>query len=229
MIKDQSGVIMLEGLIVMLATVILLFFMLAIFSTIFQRFNIQVIAKETAAKIAQNYQYNRVVEIASGEMTVDGYTSINPYRYLFGQAPFLIGDAFVKADRYAPGRLERSTFTIATNTEVNVAVHKASLGRQYVEVTIDGGYKVPFGGAMDYFGFGNVLNYSVKGYADCVDLSNYINVVNFTEKWTKFSEESIFLKTATSVMKMFGNLKKIFFSNNQAPDNSGGGFRNDDS
>lgn len=47
---------MLESLIVYTITVFLLFFLLSIFSILFQAWNVQIIANETAAKAAQTYK-----------------------------------------------------------------------------------------------------------------------------------------------------------------------------
>lgn len=54
--KNEKGEVMLESLIVYSVTIFLLFFILAIFSVLFQRWNIQTIANESAARVAQTYR-----------------------------------------------------------------------------------------------------------------------------------------------------------------------------
>ena len=49
--KNENGEVMLESLIVYSVTIFLLFFILAIFSVLFQRWNIQTIANEAATRV----------------------------------------------------------------------------------------------------------------------------------------------------------------------------------
>ena len=204
--KGQSGVIMLESLIVIMVTVLLMFFTLALFSIMYQRYAIYTIADETAAKIAQSYEYGGFVDISTGVMGVPEYTGVDPYRYMFNQSPLLESAAEAKAAEYMDWRLKNTTYNILYDTKYTVDVKDVTMGRRYVTVTIEGGYKVPFGETLNFFGFGDRITYRVHGYADCVDLSNYINTVDYTNKWTKAVENNTFVKATTKVMKLFNNL-----------------------
>ena len=57
--KNENGEVMLESLIMYSVTIFLLFFILAIFSVLFQRWNIQTIANESATRVAQTYNLGR--------------------------------------------------------------------------------------------------------------------------------------------------------------------------
>lgn len=57
-LKNEKGEVMLESLIVYSVTIFLLFFILAIFSVLFQRWNIQTIANESATRVAQTYRFS---------------------------------------------------------------------------------------------------------------------------------------------------------------------------
>lgn len=53
--KNEKGEVMLESLIVYSVTIFLLFFILAIFSVLFQHWNIQTVANESVIRVAQTY------------------------------------------------------------------------------------------------------------------------------------------------------------------------------
>ena len=53
--KNENGEVMLESLIVYSVTIFLLFFILAIFSVLFQHWNIQTVANESVIRVAQTY------------------------------------------------------------------------------------------------------------------------------------------------------------------------------
>ena len=73
---NESGEVMLEGLIVYTITVFLLFFLLAIFSVLFQAWNVQTIANETAAKAAATYKLADS-DLADPYVSVDQITGIS--------------------------------------------------------------------------------------------------------------------------------------------------------
>lgn len=60
--KYDKGEVMPESLIVYTITIFLLFFILAIFSVLFQRWNIQTIANESATRVAQTYNLGRTLQ-----------------------------------------------------------------------------------------------------------------------------------------------------------------------
>ena len=80
--KDENGMIMIETLIVFTVTIFLLFFILAIFSVMYQRWNIQTIANETAAKISQTYRFKNE-DLYDTELSKSDITSVKHYRYFF--------------------------------------------------------------------------------------------------------------------------------------------------
>lgn len=60
--KYDKGEVMPESLIVYTITIFLLFFILAILSVLFQRWNIQTIANESATRVAQTYNLGRTLQ-----------------------------------------------------------------------------------------------------------------------------------------------------------------------
>ena len=178
---NESGQVMLEGLIVYTITVFLLFFLLAIFSVLFQAWNVQTIANETAAKAAATYKLADS-DLADPYVSVDQITGISRFRYWFGDDS-LEREAETKSFEYSQDRLQKTTYTKAvTQPEVAVQVKEDTLARRHIEVTITGEYTVPFGEALSYFGFDSIAHYETTASAECLDLIDYIDTVDFAGK-----------------------------------------------
>ena len=178
---NESGEVMLEGLIVYTITVFLLFFLLAIFSVLFQAWNVQTIANETAAKAAAMYKLADS-DLADPYVSVDQITGISRFRYWFGDDS-LEREAETKSFEYSQDRLQKTTYTKAvTQPEVAVQVKEDTLARRHIEVTITGEYTVPFGEALSYFGFDSIAHYETTASAECLDLIDYIDTVDFAGK-----------------------------------------------
>lgn len=178
---NESGEVMLEGLIVYTITVFLLFFLLAIFSVLFQAWNVQTIANETAAKAAATYKLADS-DLADPYVSVDQITGISRFRYWFGDDS-LEREAETKSFEYSQDRMQKTTYTKAvTQPEVAVQVKEDTLARRHIEVTITGEYTVPFGEALSYFGFDSIAHYETTASAECLDLIDYIDTVDFAGK-----------------------------------------------
>lgn len=178
---NESGEVMLEGLIVYTITVFLLFFLLAIFSVLFQAWNVQTIANETAAKAAATYKLADS-DLADPYVSVEQITGISRFRYWFGDDS-LEREAETKSFEYSQNRLQKTTYTKAvTQPEVVVQVKEDTLARRHIEVTITGEYTVPFGEALSYFGFDSIAHYETTASAECLDLIDYIDTVDFAGK-----------------------------------------------
>lgn len=178
---NESGEVMLEGLIVYTITVFLLFFLLAIFSVLFQAWNVQTIANETAAKAAATYKLADS-DLADPYVSVEQITGISRFRYWFGDDS-LEREAETKSFEYSQDRLQKTTYTKAvTQPEVVVQVKEDTLARRHIEVTITGEYTVPFGEALSYFGFDSIAHYETTASAECRDLIDYIDTVDFAGK-----------------------------------------------
>jgi len=203
---------MLESLIVFVVTIFLLFLILALMSLLFQRFNLQIVANEVAARVAQTYGYILVSEdarAADGRAVTDVVTRAriaerNPYRF----RNYDDMDAAVQriATEHARARLRNMTFTIDVGgpPSVSAIVSHDSLGRRHVAVEIQGRYIVPFREALVFFGVGRLAEYRVTGHAECMDLLHYINAVDTMKYWSslKFLDSS-FVDLIDNLLKMF--------------------------
>ena len=203
---NESGEVMLEGLIVYTITVFLLFFLLAIFSVLFQAWNVQTIANETAAQI---YRLESA-DVVTGYVTEEQLTDMPIYRYLKNRTELEMA-ARQKIMDYASNRLIKTTYTKAmADPQINVEIEKDSIARRHVKVTVTGDYTVPFGEALSYFGFESVAHYETTSYAECVDLLDYIGTVDFVDNQTslgQFGSETVGL--VNSVMKLFNDIRGL--------------------
>lgn len=80
--KNENGDVMLESLIVYSVTIFLLFFILAIFSVLFQRWNIQTIANESATRVAQTYKLMDA-DVDTGYVSKSEVAEVREYRYIW--------------------------------------------------------------------------------------------------------------------------------------------------
>ncbi len=181
-LKSESGEIMLESMIVYLITLMLLFFILAMFSVIFQRWNIQIVANETSAKIAQTYRVT-TAETSNGYVSAEelnnSWNSLALFRYQFSH-DVMDNSAKERADGYASNRLKKTTYTHdVKKPEISVAVDEDALPRRHIAVKIEGEYAVPFGSALSYFGFGSTTKYEVTAYSECLDMMEYLTFTDY--------------------------------------------------
>lgn len=206
--QNNRGEIMLEALIVYPITIFLLFFILAFFSVLYQRWNLQIVANDTVTRVAQTYRFSTADEI-TGEISEEELTSVGHYRYAAEVFSHNMSEsANTRADQYSSWRLAKTSYTKnVAEPECNVTVQSDSLGRRHLELTLTGSYCVPLGEALAYFGFDSTIKYEVSAYADVLDLADYMNTVDFAETQTtlqKFSGEIMGL--IDSVFKLFDNL-----------------------
>lgn len=204
-ISNEKGEIMLEALIVYTVTIFLLFLILAIFSVLFQRWNIQTIANESATRIAQTYKLAEADE-STGYVTEQQILNVREYRYLWNDSE-LKNAATQKITDYAKLRLSKTTFTKdVTEPQIEVNVTSDSLARRHIDVTITGEYAVPFGEALSYFGFESTITYEVTAYADCVDIIDYVNTVDYVATQTSQTFDSNTLGLVNAVLSLFDNI-----------------------
>ena len=205
-IKNENGEVMLEALIVYTVTIFLLFFILSVFCVLFQRWNIQTIANESATRVAQTYKLVDADE-STGYVTKDQITNVREYRYIWNNSE-LKDAATNKIKHYASWRLSKTTFTKnVTEPQIDVEVVRDDLARRHIEVTITGAYTVPLCEFLSYFGFNSKITYKVTSYADCVDLIDYVNTIDFVDTQTSLGQfDNKELKLVNAVLKLFDNI-----------------------
>lgn len=183
-VENERGEVMLEALIVYSITTFLLFLILALFSIMYQSWNVQIIANETATRVAQTYRLEQA-DIITGYATEEEIANIGLYRYIFGHDEDILNAQTSKLSLYANERLLKTTYTRrVTEPQINVTVETDALARRHIKVNIWGAYTVPFGEALAFFGFDSIASYNVTVYAECVDLLDYVSTVDYTDNLT---------------------------------------------
>lgn len=175
-----------EAMIVYLITMFLLFFVLAVFSVLYQRWNLQTIANETVSRMAQTYRFDSVDD-SNGEVTEEQLVAVGRYRYFVSKK--MEEKINERISKYAQWRMTNTTYTKnVREPEISAVVVSDGLGRRHIELTITGEYSVPFGEFLDYFGFPGTTTYEVHAYADTLDIIDYINFVDYVDTWTSLKQ-----------------------------------------
>lgn len=206
--KDNKGELMLESLIVYPITLFLLFFILAIFSVLYQRWNLQTVANDAVARMAQTYRLKTADE-STGFISETDLIDVGPYRYLTNAITNNLEETIEKRiDTYAQWRLAKTTYTKnVTNPQCDVDVVPDALGRRHLVLTITGQYTVPFGEALSFFGFDSIIQYETVAYADCVDIIDYINLVDYVDTQTSLKQfGSKMIGLVDAVLSLFDNI-----------------------
>ncbi len=205
--QSERGAIMLEALIVYPVTIFLLFFVLALFSIFYHIWNIQAIANEAAVKAAQTYKYKEA-DIEAGYVSAEQVSGLERYRYLFWGQDIMEADAGRKIEAYINRRLDHTSFVNKlTEPEIEFKIEKDALSNRHVEVVVTEEFTVPFGDALSYFGYDNVIHYEAVAYADCLDIIDYINTVDFVGEQTKLGAfGSKTLGMVDAVLKLFDHI-----------------------
>lgn len=205
--ENERGMVMLEALIVYTITIFLLFFLLALFSVFYHIWNIQTIANEAAMRIAQTYKY-RDADADTGYVTIDQISGLEKYRYFVGAQHSAETSAKSKIQDYINDRLDHTSFVNkVAEPEIYFEVKQDALSNRHVEVTVMQKFVVPFGDALTYFGYDNMIQYEVTAYAECLDIIDYINMVDFVGQQTTLgSLGSNTVKMVNSILKLFNHI-----------------------
>lgn len=205
--QSERGAIMLEALIVYPVTIFLLFFVLALFSVFYHIWNIQAIANEAAVKAAQTYRYTEA-DIEAGYVSAEQVSGLERYRYLLGAQDTMEAEARTKIQTYIKKRLDHTSFVNkVTEPEIEFRIENDALSNRHVEVVVTEEFTVPFGDALSYFGYDNMIQYEATAYADCLDIIDYINTVDFVGEQTKLGAfGSKTLGMIDAVLKLFDHI-----------------------
>ena len=175
LVYEDNGQIMIETLIVYLITFILLIFLIVLMFIMFQNWSCQIVANDTAARIGQTYKFEKA-DIKTGNITKEDLLDLPLYRHL---SDSLKNKEAEKGNIFSTSRLSQMSFVKMSNQEFNVEVVGDLLARRHVVVTLKGTFYVPMGGILKYFGQNPNIEYEFEGIAECMDISDYMNTVDY--------------------------------------------------
>lgn len=177
----ERGEVMIESLLVYLVTVLLLFLILALTCVWYQRLTVNIVANDTAEKIASSFRMGSSA-LEDGRYTEDDLKQMKQYRYMLFNYAELREKAENATTAYAMNRLTRSSFfgTVSEDeTDITFSIESDGIGRRHVVVSITGTYNLPFKEVFEYFGMSDYAGYTVNGYAECMDILAYYSDVAF--------------------------------------------------
>lgn len=221
--KGESGEVMMEGMIVVVVTLIMLVWILGIFFLYYQKYTVRIVTNDVAKKIAATYD-------VPGTDVIMGYITVDE---LMGRRLYL--DSGVdqansgRADSYVKYMLDQTNFN-GTIKEINVSVtsQKDAMGRSHIGVTTECTLKPPFAEGLEWVGMSGEYTYRVTSYADSTSLTDYVSTVSTAKAFTEghiVKGPGVIgstVKMINSFMGMFGQLSA---DNPEVPGSSGGGFR----
>lgn len=204
--ENESGVIMLEALIVYMVTIFLLFFILALFSVFYHLWNMQTIANETAALVAQTYKLEDS-PVDTGSVSLKQLCDMDEYRYVLGNSKALERDAVSRIKDYAEGRLDHTSFVKkVVEPKISAEVKSHALASRHIEMTLSESFQVPFGDILDYFGYDSTITYEAKAYANCIDVIDYIGTVDYAKQQTALSQFGSAVKMINAILKLCNHI-----------------------
>lgn len=175
--KNESGEIMLEGMIVVLITTLMLVWVLGVGFIYYQKYLVTTIANDAASKVAATYS-NPGSDIIMGYISTEDFAGRDLYRGFSNNSLFDVNQG--KASNYVEQRLNATNFA-GTIKEVNVelSLNKDSPLRKHVTVKTTCTFNTPFGLGLEIFGMDGEHTYEAYASADCTDISDYISTVDF--------------------------------------------------
>lgn len=202
-LKREEGFVMLEGMIVMLMTIIILVFLMSFGFLLYQRWAVTNIANDTAFRIAHSYVY-------PGSDPIMGYLN----KDMVAQAPLfrysdsdLADEQAERGEKYAAWSLKKSSFAYpVSEPKIEVEEKYDGLARRHIEVRIEAEYEIPFGGALEALGLSKTVTYKATGEGVCLDVLDYVNTVTTLKGLTEYTYGSTLITTVNSVLGIIKNI-----------------------
>lgn len=173
---------MLEGMFVMVITMIILVWLLALGFVYYQRYVTTIVTNDAAVKIASTYN-NPASDIIMGYVTTEDVSARNLYRGFESGNLEEVNEE--RATAYVKYILNQANFSgVVDDVQVNLELVNDSYVRKHVELTVTCTYNTPFGVALEFFGMDGSSTYSVTACSDCTDISEHYSTVHFSKTLT---------------------------------------------
>lgn len=202
--KNEKAEIMLEGMIVIIITLFILIWILAVGFIYYQRYITNIVANDTAVKIASTYN-NPISDIVMGYVTTEELQSRDLYRGFTAESKLKdINEERAKA--YVKYMLDNTNFNgVVKNIDVQMELVEDSIFRKHIKITINCTYNTPFGDALNYFGMDTNSKYCVSASAECVDYAEYMSVINGEAILNsgEYTKNSGFVNSVVKVLNSF--------------------------
>lgn len=201
-IKRETGEIMIEGMIIVILTVFLMLWILAIGFLHYQRFIVTAVVNDAAKKVAATYN-NPTSDMVMGYISVEDLSARDLYRSLNTYSLKSANEG--RAKSYIQYMLKKLGFSdMVNNIDITLKFQTDNIGssRGHIVLKATCTFNTPIGEALDFFGMNKITSYDCCAYAECQDLANYISTADFMGSVVDF-EWSKTAKMINSVFKLF--------------------------
>lgn len=206
--STESGEVMIEGMIVMIITMIMLVWVLGVGFLYYQKYTVRTVTNDATTKVASTYDaptsdiimgFIKANDLSKRELyTSKDLTDVNTER----------------AESYIKYMLDRTNFSGAVgDVDVKLKYKSDNLGRSHVEVTTKCSFNTPFGEGLEIFGISPDISYSVTSYAESTSLNEYISTVELSNALTNgtfLSGTGFVDKTVKMINSFIGMCKQLF-------------------
>lgn len=199
---------MVEALLVYMVTILMLFLVLSLFSTLYEIWSIHIVANDTAVKAASCYVMPDA-DVTTGEIEEKDVTSVALYRYFLWRKPALEQSIQTKFSQFAKERLDGSGL-IKTGSDPVIAVEfiHDGVSSNHVKVTIIKSFSMPFKPVLKSLGLKTEIEKTAVAYADCTDMIDYLNTVKYVEQMTSLKKlDSSFVDALNSLLGLITEVK----------------------
>lgn len=180
--RNENGEIMIESMLVLLPTMFVMVFLIALGFLLYQQWNVQFVADSVASRLSDVYSYYSYsdADIKTGKVTLDQIEDRAMYRYLFFKGKTAAA-AEEKGRDYGEMLLDLTNCTTVSNEAIYVDTVDDGMGRRHIVVEVSGDYKIPFGAGLEIFGMSSTKHIEASSAAECVDITEYFATVTWAK------------------------------------------------
>lgn len=205
-VKDEkSGEITIEAMLVTIPTIFVLLFLLSLGFLLYQHWNMQVAVDDATGKIAGTYSVYEANN-RTGEVLEDDYTKIAPYRALPMKAEQYAVKCEKRIKSYLGKRLYLTSFANpAGEPDIKCEINSVGYARKVLKVKATARFRIPFSEGLELFGMSGYRTYTATSSADCADMLDYINAIQFAKVAPNYIDSSV-ADAITSWMKVIEDI-----------------------
>lgn len=200
----DEGAVEIEGMIVLMILIFFLTFLLGLGILYYQQWVVVYTANDTASRIGQSYAYPNADPVM-GYVSKEMRSALSPFRYFGGKLKHGAAD---KGEKYAAWNLKECSLVPSEgDPEINVRTIYDDFAQRHIVVDITVTYRIPLGGALEFFGLKKEVTYHATGRAVCQDVSGYIHSVNSANSLCGNNFNSKILGTVDSVLSFINTIR----------------------
>lgn len=209
--KEDKGEVMLEGMIVMIMTMFILIWILAIGFVYYQRYLVTAVTNDAAVKIAATFS-NPGSDLIMGYIASENLSDRDLYRNSKNSRLRDINEK--RAEAYVRYKLKGSSFSgVIGDNDISVRLKlvEDSVFRKHVEVTTECTFHTPFGEALNLFGMRKDVSYQAVGRADYTDIIDYISTIDFAGyQLSGTAANSKIMKAVNNMVKLYNDANDLW-------------------